>query len=87
MCQANLDIITLNWVNTQQNPFPDFNVNKKCRDFGTVKQWQEEHRISEDLLKKIRRPGNYVETPAPIQNIMDAFEEAKTPWDFDWTTM
>ncbi|KAK6536672.1 hypothetical protein TWF281_000893 [Arthrobotrys megalospora] len=87
MCQANLDIITLNWVDTQQNPFPDFSVNKKCRDFGVIKQWQEEHKLSEELLKKIERPEKYVEIPAPIQNIMDAFEAAKTPWDFDWTSM
>ncbi|KAF3318433.1 hypothetical protein TWF173_007841 [Orbilia oligospora] len=87
MCQANLDVITLNWVNTQKNPFPDFNVNKKCRDFGVIKKWQDEHMLGEELLKKIVRPKTYVELPAPIQNIMDAFEEAKTPWDFDWTTM
>ncbi|KAF3917711.1 hypothetical protein ABW20_dc0100293 [Dactylellina cionopaga] len=87
MCQSNLDIITLNWVNTQQNPFPDFSVNKKCRDFGTIKKWQQENKLSEELLKEIVRPKEYVEMQPPLQNIADAFKEAKTPWDFDWASM
>ncbi|KAK6351282.1 hypothetical protein TWF718_004447 [Orbilia javanica] len=87
MCQANLDVITMNWVKTQKKPFPDFSINKKCRDFGVIKKWQDERKLNEELLEKMVRPESYVEGPAPIQNIMDAFEEAKTPWDFDWTTM
>ncbi|KAK6520994.1 hypothetical protein TWF506_001230 [Arthrobotrys conoides] len=87
MCQANLDVITLNWVNTQTNPFPDFSVNKKCRDYGVIKKWQDENKLDDEILKRMVRPKSYVEIAAPLQNIMDAFEEAKTPWDFDWTTM
>ncbi|EPS41535.1 hypothetical protein H072_4539 [Dactylellina haptotyla CBS 200.50] len=87
MCQANLDVITLNWVNTQVNPFPDFSVNKKCRDFGAIKKWQDENKLSEELLRKIVRPKEYVELPSPIQDILNAFKEAKTPWDFDWSSM
>ncbi|KAK6539073.1 hypothetical protein TWF694_010614 [Orbilia ellipsospora] len=87
MCQANLDVITLNWRSTQANPVPDFNVNKKCRDFGVIKKWQEKNMIREEVLEKIVRPKDYVELPPPVQNILDAFQEARTPWDFDWSNM
>ncbi|EWC46898.1 hypothetical protein DRE_03910 [Drechslerella stenobrocha 248] len=90
MCQANLDVVTLNWVETQENPFPDFSVNKQCRDFGAIQRWQQEHRLSEEVLQKIVRQteeGGYIELPPPVQNILDAFVEAETPWDFDWAGM
>ncbi|KAH7319006.1 hypothetical protein BKA65DRAFT_569170 [Rhexocercosporidium sp. MPI-PUGE-AT-0058] len=34
MCQGSLDVLTFNWMETQDWQFPDFYVNRQCRDFG-----------------------------------------------------
>lgn len=50
MCSANGDIITNVWVETQDHPFPDFNVNKRCRDYNAFVDWHHENQI-EDMEK------------------------------------
>src|SRR2546429_6860793 len=35
-CDFSLDIITHNWMDTQNYPFPDFAINKKCKDHGQL---------------------------------------------------
>ncbi|KAJ6261179.1 hypothetical protein Dda_3846 [Drechslerella dactyloides] len=90
MCQATLDVVTLNWVETQRHPFPDFSVNKQCRDYSVLQRWQQENRISEEVLNKLVRVAegsNYVELPSPAANMTAVFEDAATPWDFDWMSM
>jgi hypothetical protein len=37
--------ITDFWVDVGDEPFPDFSINRQCRDFETVLQWQEENSI------------------------------------------
>lgn len=44
LCNANGDLITYQWVETQQNPFPDFSINRKCNDLGPLERWEEEHK-------------------------------------------
>ena len=60
MCHADLDIITHNWVHyniTDQpnrpyaEPFADFNVIKKCKDFDAILNWTEKHAVH-DLAKR-----------------------------------
>ena len=41
MCSATADIFTNAWVEGQVHPFPDFNVNKKCRNFDAILEWHE----------------------------------------------
>lgn len=43
MCDASVDLVTYNWVETQKHPFPDMSINRQCRSFDTLLQWQEEH--------------------------------------------
>ena len=58
MCQANADIITHVWVERQVNPWPDFNLNHKCRDFEAVLKWQEDNSIDIEEFAMIRKPEN-----------------------------
>ncbi|KAI5927174.1 hypothetical protein F4810DRAFT_652682 [Camillea tinctor] len=60
MCHADVEIITHNWVHydiaDQPNrpfaePFADFNVIKKCRDFDALLEWAEENAVH-DLKHK-----------------------------------
>ncbi|OJJ42008.1 hypothetical protein ASPZODRAFT_126244 [Penicilliopsis zonata CBS 506.65] len=60
MCHADVDIITHNWVHYNDinqpsrpyaEPFADFNMIKKCRNFDHLLSWVEEHAVR-DLAKK-----------------------------------
>ncbi|TGJ87341.1 hypothetical protein E0Z10_g1493 [Xylaria hypoxylon] len=41
MCSADLDVVTSNWKETQDVPFADFNLNKKCTDAEMLIQPQD----------------------------------------------
>jgi hypothetical protein len=57
MCSATVDLITQPWVDGQLHPFPDFNVQKKCRNFDAIVDWHEENRLTgSSRLSKMRVP-------------------------------
>ncbi|KAJ4378179.1 hypothetical protein N0V83_001013 [Neocucurbitaria cava] len=57
-CNANLDLIPLHWVETQQYPFPDMSINKKCVDFEGLTQWRKENTIDmERYVEVMKRPA------------------------------
>ena len=61
MCHATGDMITTPWVDGQLNPFPDFNINRKCRDFGGLLEWHEETAIRDmERWKRLRKPEDVV---------------------------
>ncbi|KIN08640.1 hypothetical protein OIDMADRAFT_107231 [Oidiodendron maius Zn] len=39
MCSENTDFITLQWVEAQFYPYPDFNVYHQCRDIDSLLDW------------------------------------------------
>ena len=76
MCNANVDLITFNWMETQERPFPDFNINHQCRDFDTVVRWQEENAVSMEEWVAMKKPEGVIEVPAP-QGYYDIFGYSK----------
>lgn len=56
ICTANVDVYTHTWVDAQDNAFPDFSLNHKCRDFGAVLRWHDEHSVPIEEFGAIRRP-------------------------------
>lgn len=65
MCQGSLDVLTFNWMETQEWPFPDFYVNHQCRDFEAIVEWQEEHALPLMMGRNITRPEGAKQIPAP----------------------
>lgn len=67
MCQGSADAFTFNWMEGQQLPFPDFYMNRQCRDFETIVQWQKTNGIGPDRARNFTRPvgEEIVEIPAP----------------------
>lgn len=64
MCHATADLITTPWVDGQLNPFPDFNINRKCRDFSDILQWHEATAVKDmERYKALRRPADVVPYP------------------------
>jgi hypothetical protein len=60
MCSANTEMVTMTWMETQENPWPDFNVNKKCVNFDAMKQWRDDHSQPRDKIRVLKKPGDLV---------------------------
>ena len=69
MCNANVDIITYNWVETQRYPYPDFGIQHQCRDHEGILEWlmQTENHVDQDALLKIVKPEGANELPISPQ--------------------
>jgi hypothetical protein len=58
MCSASVDVITHRWLDVQKHPFPDFNIQKKCRNFEDVLAWQEKNVVDDEPYHMLRRPAD-----------------------------
>lgn len=66
MCSANADVVTGVWMDGQKYPFPDFSVNKKCRNFEQLWEWNEDNKIPDKYLTEyMTMPSNVEPLPAP----------------------
>lgn len=63
-CNAKLDVITYNWVDTQQNPFPDFSIERSCTDWDSFDDWTQKNSIDWNKHGLINRPATVVPIPA-----------------------
>ncbi|KAM3562391.1 hypothetical protein ARSEF4850_002781 [Beauveria asiatica] len=78
MCSANGDVITNVWVEGQSHPFPDFNVNKKCRSYQTFVDWHHKTQITDmAAYNKMRAPEGAYKWPMS-QEFHDLFETGLT---------
>jgi hypothetical protein len=73
MCTASADYTTLDWVEGQLGPFPDFSINRRCRDRGAIRRWQEEHGVSRKKAKAIRAPEGHRRAPM-LRDFLRLFE-------------
>lgn len=64
-CNANTEVLTLTWVEDRQVPWPDFSVNRKCRDFNALVDWQRENAVDADKFDAMPVPTNAFVWPAP----------------------
>ena len=60
MCNANLDVITLDWVEGQKHPFPDFSINRKCVNFEALVDWQEENKVDRREFMAMEMPEGQI---------------------------
>lgn len=45
MCASDTGVITYDWIQGWDLPFPDFNTWHKCRNFDEVLDWSEKNRV------------------------------------------
>ncbi|KAL4926979.1 oxidase ustYa family protein [Aspergillus undulatus] len=64
-CNANTEVLTLSWVEDRASPWPDFSVKRKCRDFGTLVNWQRENAVDPEMFGNMTRPTDAFVWPAP----------------------
>lgn len=65
MCHADTDLVTLNWMETQSNPFPDFSIRHQCRDFETLVAWRKENSVDIEKWIAMEKPRGVRQVPAP----------------------
>jgi hypothetical protein len=63
MCSGNTDLYTMNWMETQGHPFPDFNLYHQCRDFDTLVDWRKENAVDVDMWINMKKPAGVNEIP------------------------
>ncbi|PYH99569.1 hypothetical protein BO71DRAFT_394050 [Aspergillus ellipticus CBS 707.79] len=57
MCTASTDPFVHYWVDVNEEPYPDFSINRQCRDFESVLNWQIENSVPmRDYRDIIHRP-------------------------------
>ncbi|KNG80950.1 hypothetical protein ANOM_011107 [Aspergillus nomiae NRRL 13137] len=64
-CNANTEVLTLAWVDDRKAPWPDFSVNRKCRDFQALVNWQRENAVDPDKFDRMPIPRDAFIWPAP----------------------
>ncbi|KAG2074413.1 hypothetical protein BDR04DRAFT_955064, partial [Suillus decipiens] len=45
MCRGDVTMLTYDWVEGLENPFPKFNIPHRCRNLEKVLDWVDEHRV------------------------------------------
>ncbi|KAF7333837.1 hypothetical protein MVEN_02340600 [Mycena venus] len=66
MCNADVGVITYNWLKGWDKPFPDFNTWHQCRNFDRILEWSHNHQVH-IASDEIKRLGNEVDlTEAPM---------------------
>jgi Mycotoxin biosynthesis protein UstYa len=77
MCSASVDVITHKWFDVQKHPFPDFNIQKKCRNFDDILAWQEKHVVDDAPYSRLRRPADM----EPVKT-SDEFKDLFYQWNY-----
>lgn len=63
LCHGDADVIIYNWVDTQQYPWPDLSVNRKCRICHQMLQWGRDRFLYFDLLRGFPTPEGVKQLP------------------------
>ena len=57
-CMPSLDLIHHQWMKTQNNPYPDFNIKRQCVKHSSILEWQQTVGLTQVFADKggFRRP-------------------------------
>ena len=66
MCHADIEMVTFDWVESQPFPFPNFVVNRECRNWDKVLQWAKDHHAPDEVIV---RPSDIPYRPKATQAV------------------
>jgi hypothetical protein len=66
LCHADADLITYNWRDTQPLPFPDFSINRKCRNIDDLIAFRDERRVDMSKYEAMRKPKDVKSSPMEL---------------------
>ncbi|KAH8657806.1 hypothetical protein BX600DRAFT_514356 [Xylariales sp. PMI_506] len=82
-CNGNVDLMPLEWRQTQRWPFPQMSVNKKCINFDKLTKFRKERGIDMDkylAYYSTTRPESLVQGPPPLGWVEFYGEDALNEW-------
>jgi Mycotoxin biosynthesis protein UstYa len=83
LCHADADIVTYDWRETQPHPYPDFSINRKCRNFNDVLAYRDAHRVSMSKYEAMEKPKDA--TTIPMESgYYDLVRNTLLTIPFDW---
>ncbi|KAF2167514.1 hypothetical protein M409DRAFT_36594 [Zasmidium cellare ATCC 36951] len=56
LCTADAGMITYQWREGNEYPFPDFSVQRECRDWRQLVEWRDGHAVDLERYKEYRKP-------------------------------
>lgn len=56
LCTADAGIITYQWREGNEYPFPDFSVKRECRDWRQLVEWRDGHAVDLERYKRYTKP-------------------------------
>ncbi|KAF2170713.1 hypothetical protein M409DRAFT_19527 [Zasmidium cellare ATCC 36951] len=57
LCTADAGMVTYQWRENSHIPYPDFGVNRQCRDWRQLVAWRDEHAVDLDKYMVYKKPG------------------------------
>ena len=67
LCHADTELYTLHWMDTQNLPYPDFNINRQCKDMNPLINWRNERMVDLKKFGAMKRPAGAHVLPLPEQ--------------------
>ncbi|KIK38300.1 hypothetical protein CY34DRAFT_809476 [Suillus luteus UH-Slu-Lm8-n1] len=64
MCRGDVTMLTYDWVEGVKDPFPNFDIPHRCRNFEKVLNWVDDHQVYMPKSKMSRVEGT-VDLPSP----------------------
>lgn len=52
ICHGDISIVTFDWVEGQCDPYPNFHVNRECRNWDSIFQWAKDHHVDRQLIQR-----------------------------------
>lgn len=80
MCNANTEMLTLDWIESQTSPFPDFSVHRKCKDINSLIKWRDDHGVDIEKYRAMKKPAEAYNFPLPDE-YFELFGEERRPTD------
>ena len=71
MCNADVGLLTFDWVEGFDTPFPNFRTQHKCRDFEKIYQWYEDS-IFDIPISSAVRAGNLTAADVGAASALDS---------------
>ena len=63
MCAGDLAVMTYDWVEDRETPFPDFNSHHQCRNFERILEWTKANTVQMSW-SQVTRFEDTVDLPA-----------------------
>ncbi|KAH8880797.1 hypothetical protein GQ53DRAFT_669188, partial [Thozetella sp. PMI_491] len=75
MCNADMHIITYDWVGHVTYPWPDFSINKQCRNYESLMDWiiEREARAPQGHSLLVRPPNAGIKPIDPVDYVHEDF--------------